>query len=119
MILALAGIGLVAATIASEADTSVNLFAIPAIGFFIGLAAAPYALLGAVSRTLVKAGPLALCAIALVALSVFWTWAFGAVFWWNDTPDAQDGLALLVFPALMIAASGPVALVAWLLERFL
>jgi len=118
-ILLIAGLALVAATIISQADSSLGVFAIPAIGFFVALAFLPYIPFGYLNRRLSRAAPLLVCTLALAALSAFWIWGFGSVFWWNDTPDAQDGLALLVFPAYMIAAAGPVAVGAWALERYL
>jgi len=114
-----AGLVLVAVTIAMEADTSLGVFAIPAIGFFVALAFLPYIPFGVLNRRLDGLAPLLICTMALIALSAFWIWAFGGVFWWNEHPDAQDGLALVIFPAIMIAASGPVALAAWALERYL
>ncbi len=118
-ILLVAGLALVAVTIAMEADTSLGVFAIPAIGFFVALAFLPYIPFGVLNRRLNRLTPLLICTVALIALSVFWFWGFGGAFWWNEHPDAQDGLALVIFPALMIAAAGPVAVAAWGLERYL
>jgi hypothetical protein len=118
-ILFIFGLALVAVTIAMEADTSLGVFAIPAIGFFVALAFLPYVPFGVLNRRVDRLAPLLVCTLALIALSAFWIWGFGSVFWWNEQPDAQDGLALVVFPAYMIAAAGPIAVGAWALERYL
>lgn len=118
-ILLFAGFALVAITIVMQADTSLGVFAIPAIGFFVALAIVPYVPFGVLNRRVTRLVPLAICTVALLGLSAFWIWGFGGVFWWNDTPDAQDGLALVVLPAVMIAAAGPVALGAWAIDRYL
>jgi len=114
-----AGFLLVAATIINQADMSLGVFAIPAIGFFVALAFLPYVPFGVLNRQLDRPLLLALCTLALLGLSAFWIWGFGSVFWWNETPDAQDGLALVVLPAVMIAAAGPAAVVIWAIDRFL
>ncbi|TCT11295.1 hypothetical protein EDC22_10452 [Tepidamorphus gemmatus] len=117
--LILAGAGMVAVTgsILLELN-AVDIFAITFAGFIIAATAAPYALLAALSRQVDSDVARIVCGLGLAALSAFWIWAFGAVFWWNPTPDAQDGLALIVFPALMIAGAGAVAIIAWLIARF-
>jgi hypothetical protein len=117
LILAGAGMLVVTGSILLELD-AVDIFAITFAGFIIAATAAPYALLAALSRQVGSAAARAVCGLGLAALSAFWIWAFGAVFWWNPTPDAQDGLALIVFPALMIAGAGAVAIIAWLIARF-
>lgn len=116
LILAAAGLLLVSTSIVLEM-TVIDVFAMTFAGFIVAATAAPYALLAALSRRLPGMIPQAICAAGLAGLSAFWIWAFGGVFWWNPAPDAQDGLALLVFPALMIAGAGAVAVTAWIVAR--
>lgn len=117
LILAGAGMLIVAGSILLQLS-DLDVFAITFAGFIIAATAAPYALLAALSRQVGSVAARLVCGLGLVALSAFWIWAFGAVFWWNPSPDAQDGLALIVFPALMIAGAGAVAIIAWLIARF-
>jgi len=119
LILLFAGFALVAVTIGMEADTSLGVFAIPAIGFFVALAFLPFVPFGVLSRRASHTVSLIICTLALIALSVVWIWGFGSIFWWNEHPDAQDGLILVVLPAYMIAAAGVVAVGAWAIERYL
>lgn len=119
VILLVAGFLLVAGTIVMVADTSLGVFAIPAIGFFVALAFLPYVPFGVLNRRATRTVSVALCTVALAALSAFWIWGFGSVFWWNEHPDAQDGLALVVFPAYMIAAAGIASVAIWAIERYL
>jgi hypothetical protein len=118
-ILLVAGFVLVVGSILAEGDFSLGVFAIPFVGFFIAVGFVPYVPLGTLNGRLRKPGALALLSVGLIGLSAFWIWAFGSVFWWNPTPDAQDGLAVLVIPAAMVIGAAPVALAAWLVERYL
>jgi hypothetical protein len=119
IVLLVAGFALVAVTIAMEADTSLGVFAIPAIGFFIALAFLPYIPFGVLNRRATHTVSLVICTLALAALSAVWIWGFGSVFWWNTNPDAQDGLIMVVLPAYMIAAAGIIAVGVWAIERYL
>ena len=77
-ILFIFGLALVAVTIAMEADTSLGVFAIPAIGFFVALAFLPYVPFGVLNRRLDRLAPLMVCTLALIALSAFWIWVSAA-----------------------------------------
>ena len=113
------GCGLIAVTIIRQVDPSLGVFAIPATGFFIAIGILPFVPFGVLNRRAQNPVSLWICALALMALSAFWIWGFGSVFWWNPAPDAQDGLALVVLPAVMIAVAGPVAVGVWAIERYL
>lgn len=114
-----AGFLLVAGTIFSEADMGLGVFAIPIAGFFVAFGFAPYVPFGIINRRTDRPVPLALCALAMIALSAFWIWGFGSTFWWNQHPDAQDGLVLIVLPVYMMAAAGIVAAGIWAIDRYL
>lgn len=114
-----AGFLLIAGSILSESDLGLGVFAIPLIGVFVALGVAAYIPFGILNRRLSRPLPLGLCALALVGLSAFWIWGFGSTFWWNDRPDAQDGLVILVLPVYMMAASGFVAVAIWAIDRYL
>ncbi len=114
-----AGCGLIAVTIIRQVDPSLGVFAIPATGFFIAIGLLPFVPFGVLNRRAQNPLSLWICTLALAALSGFWIWGFGSVFWWNPAPDAQDGLALVVLPAVMIAVAGPVAVGVWAIERYL
>ncbi len=118
-VLLAAGLVLVAGTIALEADLGLGVFAIPLVGLFIAFGFAAYIPFGVINRRTNRALPLSICALAMAGLSAFWIWGFGSTFWWNEHPDAQDGLVLVVMPAYMIVASGIVATGTWALDRFL
>ena len=119
LILLILGFALVAVTIGMEADKSLGVFAIPAVGFFVALAFLPFVPFGVLNRRAAHTASLLVCTFALLALSAVWVWGFGSVFWWNQTPDPQDPLVLVVLPAYMIAAAGVVAVGVWALERYL
>ena len=68
---------------------------------------APYGLLYVCHRTLAASGG---SQVVLLIASIFTTLAYGYIFWtvffFNDNPDAQDGIVLVIFPVYLLVIDG-------------
>lgn len=69
----------------------------------LGLAILPFVLLNAVAKKIQgKTNPIILLSLSSIIVLVCYLYMFYSVFWFNDTPDALDGILLFIFPILAI-----------------
>jgi len=92
------------------------IFGFLVIFFFI---VAPYGLLLACSHAMFESKK---AQIILLLASVFTTAAYAYIFWtvffFNDNPDAQDGIVLVVFPIFILLINGLFCAAAFVARRY-
>ncbi|MGI9352711.1 MAG: hypothetical protein ACR2O3_14195 [Rhizobiaceae bacterium] len=68
---------------------------------------APYGLLYACHRTLAaSSGSQIVLLMASILTTLAYAYIFWTVFFFNDNPDAQDGIVLVIFPVYLLVIDG-------------